>query len=197
MPGNPQEPRALIDMLMLGFFWLNEEKEAVYPRRAAMVFRTLRQLRLITENQRVSIGSGAHPLVSLAMTEDLEMQRIARKPPQQELQRFAAQSQHRMFVIVKTTRGMLDYGRLFGGDGYAMFLTSIGEEYARQIAPDYAGLLAKDAFLLEWPKVLASMGRQINSLKQRQQSGSIGAVRNTGRDSSIPKAPVSPEDWEW
>ncbi|HKX24460.1 MAG TPA: hypothetical protein VJM46_04425 [Candidatus Saccharimonadales bacterium] len=186
----------LLDLLLLGLTWLEEDRGGMVPRRASMVFHTVRYAGVMTERERRGISRNAR-LISLGMRH-MEIVR-GPKPRKKAMQELIGTTDKRL-VVLGVTETMLDYNRLFGTKGYHLLITETGMAYANSRAAAYP-VLSKTKFLESWEPARMQLGRQIKAAKDREGQGGPAAVTSgssrSGGGGSIPQARLTEEDWEW
>ena len=193
------ENRQLLDLLLLGMTWLEEDRGGMIPRRASMVFHTIRYAGVMTESERRKI-SGNPRLITLGMSH----MHVVRgpKPRKKAVEELAGTTDKRL-VVLGVGAAMLDYNRLFGRNGYHLLVSATGMDYANSRAAAYP-VLTKAKFLASWDPARMTLGRQISAAKRREgPPGQAGPASTTGgnqqQDSgrAIPRATRTEDDWEW
>lgn len=153
--------RQLLDLLLLGLTWLEEDRGDMTPRRASMVFHTMRFANVIGEGEQRKISSNTR-LITLGM-EEMHIERGARKPPKKRIEQLVSTTSQRL-VVLAVSNTMLDYSRLFGRDGYYLLASVAGMDYANSRSGPYG--ITKADFLAAWEATRTQLGRQIGAAKR-------------------------------
>jgi hypothetical protein len=191
------ENRQLLDLLLLGLTWLEEDRGGLIPRRASMVFHTIRYAGVMTENQRRGISSNAK-----LITHSMPHMHIVRGPkPRKRAVGELAGTTGKRLIVLGVGEAMLDYNRLFGRNGYHLLISSAGMDYANSRAAAYP-ILTRAKFLESWEPARMQLGRQIGAAKKQQGRGKSPAATTGGGQQhesgrSIPRATRTEDDWEW
>lgn len=192
--GTPMDNRKIMDFLLMGLTWLEEDRGRMTPRRAGMVFYTYQYLKVIGEGERLAVGRDTS-LISFGMQE-MHIERDYRKPPKDRIARIVGTTGKRLVVLA--VGQSLVYSRIFGRDGYYLLPSEAGMAYANSVAGQYP--VTKAQFLGAWEPARLQLGRQIGAIKGRQGRGrpSVGGgAQQQDPGHPIRPAPLSEDEMEW
>jgi hypothetical protein len=141
--------RQVYDLLLMGLFWLGDTEKAQSQRRSiSPVLYALRELGLLTENERKSLRKDQY-FAGLVLgktevfRECFDLDRLETK--NREL--IATGSQHLVMIVSGYSETSMDRTKVLGPNGYRFLVTRVGAQYVADVAPGYAHLLNKERFL--------------------------------------------------
>ena len=183
-------PRELVDLLILGFSWLEREKPKT-RLRASMVFYALYYCKQITEKERRAIALNTQVLELLYPLMHIEF--IEGKLNNKKLRELALTSDKQLIMLVQPA-GRVVNKKILGAQGYYFLLTEKGREKANELELPYEKRATPRQFIQAWEQARLQLGRRVAGMDKADREAASG--RGDGA-LYIPPNSVSEKEWMW